>query len=455
MVFLITIILGLTLRLQRPVHPNIILITVDALRADHLGCYGYERNTSPNIDKLAKEGVVFLKCFATSSNTIWSSVGLFTGKYLETDKLDFFWEDFLDKKFTTLAEHLKSLNYYTAAFVTNHNYRKENGFAQGFDYYKNYREYADAKKITSDTLNFLNDRQSSKPLFIWIHYIEPHAPYSFRKEYFKDFENDTLYKENDKILELKPDNIESKNDPYYIWSSNGYIPPAVFHKDKFNLNYYIACYDTEIAYTDSHIGRLLNNKNIKDNTLIVLTADHGEILGEGNLYFTRGANIYDTLLHIPLIIKDNRDFKGEKRISTVVSSVDIVPTILSRINHNWYFFNKYKFDGKDLKGIMRGSERKRKYIYSYFPSARSIRDVKKNIKYILNTNGKEELYFLPDEYNNRIKDESSKVIYIKEELRRNLKTWLKHYPIRSDINSKKIFLDEQGKDSLRSLGYLQ
>lgn len=444
---------------ETALQPNVILITIDALRPDHLGCYGYQRDTSPNIDKLAKEGIVFLNCFSTGPNTVYSLGGFVTGRYLEIGEEHVFLDNILDMKFTTLAEYLKSMDYYTAAFVNNVNLKIGKGFEQGFDYYDNlsYRLW-DAEEITTSVLNFLNGYKYKKPFFVWIHYLEPHAPYDiapryFREEYFKNFEKDRLYKKNDKELRLKPDIFESQNKPYYLRSSEGYIPLIVFRNNKYNLNYYIACYDTEIVYVDSHIGRLL--KKIDSNTIIILSADHGESLGEHNSYFNHGENIYDEELHIPLIIKDNRYFKGGKKVSTVVSSVDIVPTILSRINPLWVFFNKLKFDGEDLRISINGKNTKRKYIYSYFPRARSIRDIDKNIKYILNDDGREELYLLPNEYANHINDGSLAITLVRKELEDSLRKWLKDYPIRADINPKKAYLDRATKNNLRNLGYLQ
>ena len=186
-----------------------------------------------------------------------------------------------------------------------------------------------------------------------------------------------------------------------------------------------------------------------------MTADHGETLGEHDIYFSHGENIYDEVLSIPLIIKDNQYFKGGKKITKVVSSIDIVPTILSRINPIWYFFNKNKFNGRDIKGIVRGKDIKRKYIYSYFPKAWSIREVNKNIKYILYQDGSEELYFPPNEYNNLITDDSLEISYIRDEMRKRLDDWLKDYPIRSDINPNKESLGEEAKENLKRLGYLQ
>jgi len=428
--------------------PNVILITIDALRADHLSCYGYKRYTSPNIDRLAAEGTVFLNCFAVSNATVFSSPALLTGRYLAIDKRSICLDNILDKKFTTLAEYLKDCGYYTAAFFDNDNYRTGTGFEQGFDYYRNYgNTRGDAQTITNDILNFLNDYRRNKSLFIWVHYMDVHAPYSASEELIRSFEGDELWLQNDRKLEVNP--REAAGDD----SSEGYIPRIVFHENKYSLNYYIACYDAGILYTDFHIGRLL--KKIPDNTVVILTADHGESLGEHNVYFSHGDNIYDELLHAPLIIRDNKYFKRGKSISIAASSVDIVPTILSRINSIQYFFNKNKFNGIDLKRIVKGKDLKRRYIYSYYFGVHTIRDVDRNIKYISDGEGKEELYFLPDECNNLIEDNSKEVFSVRKELRDNLKIWLMDYPLRSDINPIEISLTEEAKQNLRSLGYLQ
>ena len=260
-----------------PDRPNILLITVDALRPDHLGCYGYERNTSPNIDKLAKEGTVFLNCFATSSSTAYASVGLVTGKYLMiygNDEAG----GILDKKFPTITEYLKESEYFTAAFLNNGHYASSTGFERGFDFYKNF--IGNAKQTTDEVISFLNNYNADKPLFIWIHYIDPHTPYVVHKDFLKIFEGDSLWNINDKNLELQPN---EDIDPYL---SKGFIPRIAFHREKYNLNYYIACYDSEISYLDFHIGRLMDN--MPNSALTILTADHGEFLGEHNEYFSHG-----------------------------------------------------------------------------------------------------------------------------------------------------------------------
>ena len=450
LVFLVIFGIVFAIRPRVTALPNVVLITVDALRADHLSCYGYKRKTSPNIDNLASQSVIFTNCYATSSNTIYASLGLFTGKYLATDKLEpSLWDNILDAKFKTLAEHLKGFGYSTMALIAgNKNYAKGKGFEQGFDYFCNMGR--DGGDLTRKAMQLLEKHPKNKPFFIWIHYLETHAPYIARPEYLKQFESDALYKENDKILSLRPDGSYMKlADEEY--TSHGYIPAAAFHNGRYSLNYYIACYDAQILYADFCIGKLL--KSLNDDTLIILTADHGEALGEHNIYFAHGENIYDETLHIPLIIKDSRYFRMKKDLN-IVSAVDIVPTILSRIKPSGYFLNKLEFDGIDLESSKECFDSERKYIYSYYPLDRSIRDVKNNLKYILSLNGKERLFILPNE-NDNLMDSDLVKDSVKQRLRRDLRDWLKDYPIPADINSRKEYLDKDTRESLKSLGYLQ
>ncbi len=428
-------------------HPNIIFITIDALRADHLGCYGYQRNTSPNIDKLASEGVMFDRCFSTSSATSYSFPGILTGRYLAVSKGDYaHYTNIFDSKFDTLAEYLKRLGYYTAAFVNNEHLRMGQGFEQGFDRYENVEDNAQA--LTARALDFLNNFKEKKPIFIWIHYLDTHSPYAPLQVCLNKFENDELYKKNDRILKVRRSNDMGP------FASDGDIPKIVFQDDRHNLSYYIARYDASIFYTDFYVGELV--KEIRDNAIIILTADHGESLGEHGRCFTHGQNIYDEVLHVPLIFKDKRYFKAGKKILPAVSSVDIVPTILGRLDCFWYFFNKNRFNGVDLFGLLNGGNSGRRYIYSYFPWDISIRDVKKNLKFILNKGGKEELYFLPNEKIDYVEDKSSWVVKIKERLRRDLRKWYNRgYPIVADKDSKEATLDSKSEDRLKSLGYLQ
>ncbi len=445
-IFFLLIAAIIFLRIKRPRPPNIIFITIDTLRADHVGCYGYKRQITPNIDRLAKEGVYFKNCFATSSTTAFASVGLLTGRYLMVYKSD---ESggFLDKKYSVLGEYLDKLGYFNAAFLNNPHYYYHTGFERGFRAYKNF--IGGAEVTTNEVIGFLKDYSSKKPFFLWVHYIDPHDLELASEDYLKYFENDSLYKQNDELVKPQLDSLAHRE------VSKGYMPKMSFRQGRYNLNYYIALYDAQILFTDYHIGRLLGN--IKDkNTLIVLTADHGQSLGEHGIYLSHGESIYDEVLRVPLVIKDNRYFKGGKEILTAVSSLDIVPTILGRVSPISYFFNKNKFNGVNLKKALNKKDIKRKYIYFYFPTAWGVRDTHKNFKYILNLNYKEEFYLLPDENNNLIDNNTPDILSLKQKLENALLAWLRKYPIRSDTNSmKSLLLDEKVKNSLKSLGYIE
>lgn len=435
--------------------PDIILITIDALRADHLGCYGYERNTSPNIDSLAKQGVSFLNCFSPGSSTTSAMPSILSGKYLNIYNKEAVFDtglkNILDEKFTLLAEYLRQWGYHTEAFITNGHLSPGSGFEQGFSRYHFDFKATDGEDLTSWVLRFLGSYHERRPFFIWVHYIDTHVPFRHADQYTDNFEKDEASKKNDKILRIREGNpADIERDPC---SSQGYIPKASYIKGKLSLNYYVGRYDAEIRYIDNQLARLI--KYLGKNTIIILAADHGESLGEHNIYMAHGENIYDEVLRVPLIIKDTGLFKGGLKIDSTVSSVDIVPTILSRVNPPWYFFNKNKFDGVDLKSVVLKRKTKRKYIYSFYPWAVSIRDTGNNFKYILNENGKEELYSLPDENNNLIYPGSPEIDLIKNDLKVNLKAWLGYRPIRCDIRTQKAPLSEEERANLKSLGYLQ
>ena len=439
--------------------PNIIFITIDALRPGNLHCYGYQRQTSPNIDKLADKSTTFLNCFVVSTNTPWSTVTFLTGRYLflEAPSLAFHLDNVLDERYDTLAEYLKGFGYYTAAFLDNNNYRSGRGFEQGFDYYKCYpydeKNLVDKIRdriMTEDIVDFINNYKSNKPFFLWIHYLDPHAPYTPSQEDYDLFKDDDIWKKSKfEKLELCPQEITSD------YEGQGYIPRYVFQEGEYFAPHYIASYDAEIrGKADAGVGKIV--EQLKDKDIVIISADHGESLGEHGIYFTHGENIYDELLHVPLVIRDQEYFDRGKKISQPVSLLDIVPTIIKRVNPVWYFFNKHRFDGKDLKAIT-ATRNARRYLYAYKYAAKmfSIRDIATNFKYIMQDN-KEELYKLPDENNNLItNDFSPETISIRDKLNKTLREWLQDYPVKADINPKEVEVNKEERESFRSLGYLQ
>jgi arylsulfatase A-like enzyme len=429
---------------------NVILITMDAVRPDHLGCYGYERNTSPNIDKLASEGVLFKNAISRAPWTIDSIASIFTSLYHHNVRIT------KDKENnvitingitdTTLAEVLKEKNYSTASFVTAGLLDPSVGFDKGFDTYVwNNLTDRSASTLTDAVMGWIGENYK-KPFFLYLHYIDPHAPYESPAPYNTLFVNDSFYNESSGTI---PKLLEDINGV-------GGIPSFALLDNRTDIAYYISQYDGEIAYVDKNIGLLidkLESLNLTNKTLIIVTADHGESMGEHDMYFTHDILLYDTLLKVPLVMKYPNRMKP-KIVDIQVRSIDIAPTIFDFLNIK---INN-TIDGVSLLPIIFEGANVSLEAYSrvahYEPGA-SIRT--NEWKFIYNTNSKiEELYDLkedPGELNN-IVDQKPEVA---EKLKQKLLVWLAKGEIKflgqtKEINPKEI--SEELKEKLKSLGYL-
>jgi len=321
---------------------KIILISIDTLRADHLGCYGYPRDTSPVIDALAKEGILFKNSFSPSSHTIPSHGSIFTGKYpskhtigfnqnflVETGKLD----NDID---ITLAEILQSCGLSTAAFISGIVLGRNTNFNVGFDIYDdNIGEdpygKRDGLNTNESVFNWLNEN-SSNSFFIFIHYFDVHGPYHCKQKYQELFNHDPHFKKYTLPNQYSGLNPKKHIIPEYQLlnvktdQNNTIID---FEKD---LGYYITQYDGCIRYVDDNIGLLLGklrDLGIYEDTLIIITSDHGEAFGENDVYFYHGLTVTREQIYVPLIIKPHKGWTLENRyIDVPVSTLDILPTLL-------------------------------------------------------------------------------------------------------------------------------
>ena len=300
---------GYRLSAQQPQGPNLLFITIDTLRADRLGCYGYERNTSPAIDRLAREGTLFEHCYAQRGLTWPSLTSIMTALYPKTHGvLKNQW--MLDGQFITLAEILKNEGYKTGAFLANFYYAPN----RGFDVKKG-GEVGDLDKtVTRDALAWMNklDPQKDK-FFMWVHYKNPHDPYTPPQRYIDLF---------DSTYTGSFDGSRPVLDSIYV---------NQIDLSERDLAYINALYDAEIRTTDVYIDRLLNRLDemgLTDNTLVVFSADHGEELYERNYYFFHSCSMYDGVLRIPLIFRMPGIVPAGKVVPNQVESIDITPTIL-------------------------------------------------------------------------------------------------------------------------------
>ncbi|HEV2492802.1 MAG TPA: sulfatase-like hydrolase/transferase [Terriglobia bacterium] len=274
-------------------HVNVVLITIDTLRADHLGCYGYGSIQTPNIDRLAREGVRFTQAYTPVPITLPAHAALMTGEFPLATGIHDFSGNRLPPNIVTLAKTLRDHGYTTAAFIGSAVLDSRFGLKQGFETYFDHFDFGRSEEVHLDTVERRGDRvvdealkwlklDSKLPFFLWVHLYDPHAPYN---------------------------------------------PP-----EPYASRYRARPYDGEIAFADAQVGRLLGfltERRLLENCLIVLASDHGESLGEHGEK-THGFFIYNSTLHVPLIVKIPR---GVPRVvSDEVSLVDVMPTILQDLN---------------------------------------------------------------------------------------------------------------------------
>jgi arylsulfatase A-like enzyme len=305
----------------RAVGPSVLLVTIDTLRADHLGVYGYRRKTSPNIDALAQEGTVFDAAYTFWPKTRGSFVMIHTGRrpsqngYSRTRPVLLGFNP-------TIADVLQRAGYATAAFVDNPNVAAQYGYSKGFETYRQLweekalvTEMDRAQAITEGAAGYLAAARPEKPFFLWLHYVNPHAPYTPPAPFDKAF--------------LDADARTGRELPVVATFHDG-IPKQWAVDGQRRRGYYVAQYDGEIAAADQEVGRVmeaLKASRVSDHTVVILTSDHGESLGEHGYYFDHGEDIFDPCLAIPLIIRLPGS-TGGRRTAVLASTLDLMPTII-------------------------------------------------------------------------------------------------------------------------------
>jgi len=297
--------------------PNIILVVIDTLRADHLPFYGYEKNTAPLLADLANQSIIFENAYTTSSFTTPATASIFTSVFpLEHGlTINTYFEKFnqeekseilitqIPKTLTTLSEFIKKAGYQTYGISHNINICKNSGFARGFDIFKTFSyENLDhgARHLNHEIQDIWVDHvDRSRPFFFYIHYMDPHTPYHQKHPWYKDTGN------------------KLKND--------------------------IAAYDSEISYLDRYIRSLSQLLEWQDNTIVFITADHGEgFLEHGSK--GHGDTLFQEVLHVPLMVYYPQKFPQGLRIPANVNTMDIYPTICELLGE----IPDKKFRGRSL-----------------------------------------------------------------------------------------------------------
>lgn len=298
--------------------PGIVLIVADTLRADRLGSYGYPKPTSPWLDALASESIFFERAYAQSNATNPSHASLFTSTYLSTHGILDNKGYELSEKAVTLAEVLRKQGYATAGFTSvRHLDFGLNGLEQGFEFHSGAAGFSPAEETNARVFQWLDQRQSRRPLFLFVHYFDTHTPYRPPDRYLKRF-----YQGNPRDPS-NPSMDAAWAQPDRAGAFEEWLRGVT------DVEYVKALYDGAIAYLDDQVRELaegLKRRGLWRQSIVVFTADHGESLDEHQIYFGH-LGLYQPSIRIPCWLRVPQ--LGPQTISGPVQSIDIAPTLLA------------------------------------------------------------------------------------------------------------------------------
>jgi len=317
-------------------HGNILWVSVEGLRPDHMGVYGYENITTPRIDSFASESLVFERCYAQSTETYRSIATMLTSQYpsaYPSGSIDDAGRGFRDCLYQTDASFvacIRNAGHTTAAIVGSPLLKGEFGFSTGFDYYDDKpiveSDGSIRDRTTEETYMAAESwlsRNFKRPFFMFVHFPDPRGPYDAGPSNLKQLRMLPSYT-NPKTLVVAGNDIRPLN-----------ALPAYHGKagEQRSIGEMKRMYDAEIAEVDFYVGELLDTVSrldISDETMVIISGAHGESLGEHSYYFANGGITYRNLTHVPLIIHNPGNTGGH--ISDVVEGIDIMPTISGYLN---------------------------------------------------------------------------------------------------------------------------
>lgn len=439
--------------------PNVVLIIMDAVRADHLSCLGYSKIKTPNIDRIAREGVLFTDCIAQAPWTLPSVGSIFTSRYpsqhgaerqqirkgLAWDDVIQIREGYLYEENTTLAEVLKENNYYTVVFQPNINLLSAAGFAQGVDFQFDCHKYKNL--LLERMAGWISNRKISRLLYPSFKFAADEKVVNYMKNWLKINHHNQFFMHA------------------LLFDSHEYHLKEKGKKEKHHIPS-VELYDAAIQKADEHIGEIydhLKKMRILDQTIFVLLSDHGEEFGDHGGY-DRGYSyeydsgrmhahtLYDEIIQIPLIMRYPKKIKGNTIVNQQVRSIDILPTILSLLDISY----EGTFEGLDLsrnnfapeenlkafsESILEGTEKK------------SLRT--KDWKLIYHpVSQRYELYNLAQDPEEKVNlDRQEEQVF--ESLKKELFSWMERMPKQETKAKKKRKLSEEEIESLKALGYIK
>jgi arylsulfatase A-like enzyme len=338
---------------------NIVLVSVDTMRPDHLGCYGYFRPTSPNIDGMAAQGAVFTQAIAPHIPTIPSHTTFYTGLHALAHNIAVHnGPAKLNRGILMLPQMLQQRGYATAAVdnLTSMHEGKSSWFSRGYDYYSGFRYQPGAGRDGKTQSDVLTERSvellellQHEPFFFFVHYWDPHSPY------WPSRATDRMFYDEDehapKHTSMEP--VFALADEYYrSWLGDMKMDGVT------DLEFILAQYDATIRDADTQVGRLLTTLDglgLADRTLVVVVSDHGEAFGEGGLYFGHHG-LYDGVLRIAMIMRLPGVIRIGVHVDAMVAGFDLVPTILEAVGLEPPYDLPYELTGKSLWPLLEESE---------------------------------------------------------------------------------------------------
>ena len=297
--------------------PHIFLVTIETFRADHASLYGYSRETTPNLAKMAAEGAVFTRHYAQAPYTRPSLSSLVTSRYPVslgiTENLPP-----LPSSAVTMAERLAEGGYVTGGFVAQFLLSAHYGFNQGFHYFYHHANDTSVDVVFDDLLPW-SERHLPDNTFVWTHLFDPHGPYRPPAEFATTFQEDPLWKGDLATVAAGKGKL-----------TGAFVPAYVEEPGQLQRRDYVARYDAELAYVDQRLGKLMDwieAQGISEQSLVIVTADHGESMTDHGRYFCHGS-LYDHDLHIPLVVWAPGRIPAGKVVGERTAHLDILPTIL-------------------------------------------------------------------------------------------------------------------------------
>ncbi len=294
---------------------NVLLLFIDTMRADRMSVYGYERTTTPHIEAFAATATTFERAYSPSSWTRASFASYFTGLYPSANGCQDR-EEYLDPALHTLAERFQERGFATAGIYANFNIAASLGFDQGFDLYEHpppnvkgsdTAMFADAAAMNQRVLHWLRHERPRDPWFLFLLYIDPHSPYMSHPEHRFGQHTAPSSVGSWRYLKLLKHRTTSR------------------HQDRIRTTIK-NLYDGEIAYVDAHIGELLaalEAEGLADDTLVILSSDHGEGLWDHEEYRGHGQQVYEEQIHVPLIVRWPGRTQPGTRVESPVAAIDL------------------------------------------------------------------------------------------------------------------------------------